>query len=272
MSGHSKWAKIKHSKGLNDAKRGAIFTKIARNITMAAMEGGGDPDMNFTLRLNIDKAKQENMPLDNIERAIKKGTGELQAEAIHRATYEAVTPYGVGVLIDSATDNNNRTVSELRKLIEGAGVKLGSVGSVSWQFAEQGEIELGVAKLHKAEKHGHADTYENAELSDLENLLIELPGVIDYEVYDGAADADFEGDEARPKNRKYVTVRCEKTELKNLAQKFNAEQWQVLESRVIKFAANKVNLAPEQREKLDNFLELLEERDDIDSVWTNAAE
>lgn len=126
MSGHSKWAKIKRQKGVKDNKRGALFTKLARNITMAASEGGGDPNMNFTLRLCIDKAKMANMPLDNIERALKKGTGELQAEVFHHVTYEAITNYGISILIDCATNNTNRTFSELRNIIENSGSKLGA--------------------------------------------------------------------------------------------------------------------------------------------------
>lgn len=270
MSGHSKWAKIKRAKGANDAKRGALFTRLARVITMSAAEGGGDPDMNFSLRLAIEKAKQANMPQDNIERAIKKGTGELEGGSISFTTYEIVTASGVGLLIDCATDNSNRSVSEIRNIVEGAGAKMGAIGSVSWQFAEQGEIEIGAAKLKKSEKFGQADSYVDADADELEELMMELPGIVDYEVFDPATEPDYEGDETRPASRKYITARVEKSELKNATDMLAKGGWQILESRIIKYAANKVSISEEQQEKLDNLLEQLEERDDIDSVWTNA--
>ncbi len=135
MSGHSKWSTIKHKKGINDARRGKLFTTLARAITIAAREGGGDPDMNITLRLAIDKAKSNNMPKDNIERAIKRGTGEdKDAAALERIIYEAYAPHGVALIIETVTDNRNRTVAELRHTLTHAGGSMGETGSVAWQF------------------------------------------------------------------------------------------------------------------------------------------
>lgn len=135
MSGHSKWSTIKRKKAANDAKRGQVFTRLAREITIAAREGGGDPDINFTLRLAIDRAKSENMPNDNIERAIRRGTGEdKEGAALEQITYEGYAPHGVAVIIEAVTDNRNRTVAELRHILTKGGGSLGEGGSVAWQF------------------------------------------------------------------------------------------------------------------------------------------
>ncbi|UYN90583.1 MAG: YebC/PmpR family DNA-binding transcriptional regulator [Anaerolineales bacterium] len=135
MSGHSKWSTIKRKKAVTDAKRGAVFTRLAREITIAAREGGGSPETNFTLRLAIDKAKGENMPSDNIDRAIKRGTGEDKDGAtLEQVTYEGFGPNGVAVIVEAVTDNRNRTVSELRHAFSRNGGTLGETGSVNWQF------------------------------------------------------------------------------------------------------------------------------------------
>jgi YebC/PmpR family DNA-binding regulatory protein len=136
MSGHSKWSTIKRKKAANDAKRGAIFTRLAREIAIAAREGGGDVEVNFTLRLAIDKAKAENMPKDNIERAIRRGTGEdKDADALEQIMYEGYAPHGVALLIDVVTDNRNRTVADIRHLLSKYGGSMADAGSVSWQFS-----------------------------------------------------------------------------------------------------------------------------------------
>ena len=135
MSGHSKWSTIKHKKGALDAKRGALFTKLARELTVAAKEGGGDPAMNPRLRLAIDKARQNNMPMDNIDRAIRKGSGEGGDGAHYEeATYEGYGPGGVALLVQALTDNRNRTASDVRTIFSRGGGNLGESGSVAWQF------------------------------------------------------------------------------------------------------------------------------------------
>jgi YebC/PmpR family DNA-binding regulatory protein len=135
MSGHSKWSTIKRKKGAADAKRGAIFTRLSREIVIAAREGGGDPDSNFRLRLAVDKARAENMPKDNIERAIKRGTGEdKDGAAFESITYEGYVGHGVAVMVETVTDNRNRTVSDLRHALTKAGGNMGELGSVAWQF------------------------------------------------------------------------------------------------------------------------------------------
>lgn len=135
MSGHSKWSTIKRKKGAADAKRGAIFTRLARELTIAAREGGGDPDSNFRLRLAVDKARAENMPKDNIERAIKRGSGEdKDSAAFESIMYEGYAPHGVAVMVETVTDNRNRTVSDLRHAFTKAGGNMAELGAVGWQF------------------------------------------------------------------------------------------------------------------------------------------
>lgn len=143
MSGHSKWSTIKRKKGANDAKRGKVFTRLAREITIAAKEGGGNPDSNFTLRLAIERAKAENMPKDNIERAIKSGTGELKDGAqIEEVLYEAYATNGVALMVEVATDNRNRALAELKHALSRHGGNMAEPGSVSWQFDQKGYIAL----------------------------------------------------------------------------------------------------------------------------------
>jgi YebC/PmpR family DNA-binding regulatory protein len=270
MSGHSKWSKIKRAKGITDAKRSSAFTKLARDITVAAQEAGGDPDMNFTLRLAIDKAKDANMPKDNIERSIKRGTGELKSEVMYQNTYEAVAAEGVGLLIDTTSDNTNRTVSEVKNIIDKTGAaKVAAPGSVSWQFSEEGEIEVGVAKLKKSEKFGHEDAYEDANLEDLEGELLELDGVIDYQVYDPATDPNFEASEKRPASRKYIYIRVERSALARALKSLSDNNWQVLDSDLIKHPNSTIDASEQTREKVARLIEELEESEDVDDIWTN---
>ena len=140
MAGHSKWASIKHKKAATDAKRGKLFTKLARAITVAAREGGGDPDGNPTLATAIEKAKGYSMPKDNIQRAIDRGTGEGDAGEIERVVYEGYGPGGSAILVNALTDNRNRTGSELRHAFDRNGGSLGEPGSVAWQFEKKGVV------------------------------------------------------------------------------------------------------------------------------------
>ena len=142
MSGHSKWKTIKHKKAATDAKRGKIFTRLGREITVAAREGGGDPDVNFNLRLAVDRAKSANMPKDNIERAIKRGTGELKGEDLADVMYEGYAPNGVALLIQVLTDNRNRTVADVRRVLTRQGGTLAEAGAVAWQFERKGYIAI----------------------------------------------------------------------------------------------------------------------------------
>jgi YebC/PmpR family DNA-binding regulatory protein len=144
MAGHSKWKQIKRQKAVVDAKRGAQFTKLGREITMAARAGGGDPDANARLRLAILKARESNMPMDIIDRAIAKATGDVEANQVDEVVYEGYGPGGIGVLVEAMTDNRNRTVSEVRAVFGRNGGNLGESGSVAWQFTTRGVLLLNL--------------------------------------------------------------------------------------------------------------------------------
>jgi YebC/PmpR family DNA-binding regulatory protein len=149
MSGHSKWSTIKRKKGAADAKRGAVFTRLTRELVMAARESGGDPESNFRLRLAVDKARAENMPKDNIERAIKRGTGEdKDAAAFEQIMYEGYAPHGVAVMIECVTDNRNRSVAELRHALTHAGGSMAELGSVAWQFERMAYFSYPASALN----------------------------------------------------------------------------------------------------------------------------
>jgi len=149
MSGHSKWATIKRKKGAADAKRGQVFTRLTREIVMAAREGGGDVDTNFRLRLAVEKARSQNMPKENIERAIKRGTGESkEGESFEQIFYEGYGPHGVAMMFECFTENRNRTVAELRHLLSKAGGSLGEAGSVGWQFKRVAYFAVPAAKAN----------------------------------------------------------------------------------------------------------------------------
>ncbi|HKI34588.1 MAG TPA: YebC/PmpR family DNA-binding transcriptional regulator [Gemmataceae bacterium] len=173
MSGHSHWATIKHKKGATDAKRGKMWSKLSRAIIIAARHGGGDPTMNLKLRYAIDKARAVSMPKDNIERAIKRGTGEVEGQQFEELTYEGIGPGGVAVLVDVLTDNRNRTNGEIRKVFERAGGKMGSAGSVGYLFERKGiflvpaagvdeDMLMGIGLDAGADdlKRGAGDTFE----------------------------------------------------------------------------------------------------------------
>lgn len=148
MSGHSKWSTIKHKKAATDKKRGKIFTQLTKELTIAAREGGGDPSFNTRLALAIDKAKASNMPKDNIERAVKRGTGELEGSELFELMYEAYAPNGIGLLVEVVTDNKNRAIADLRHALSKNGGNMAESGSVAWQFTRKGYIAVGGAVDH----------------------------------------------------------------------------------------------------------------------------
>lgn len=183
MSGHSKWSSIKHKKGAADAKRGKIFTKLIREITIAAKLGGGDQEGNPRLRSAVAAAKAENMPKDNIERAIKKGTGELEGVTYEEASYEGYGPGGVAVLVDCLTDNKNRTVADLKHLFERYGGSLGEPGCVSWMFDKKGILVVQKEKaseetiLNLALEAGSEDVREGDDEFEVLTAPVDFEGV-----------------------------------------------------------------------------------------------
>ncbi|MGD8455731.1 MAG: YebC/PmpR family DNA-binding transcriptional regulator [Anaerolineales bacterium] len=198
MSGHSKWSTIKRKKGAADAKRGKLFTQLARAITMSAREGGGDPDVNFNLRLAIDKARANNMPKDNIERAIKRGTGEDKSgAALEKIVYEGYAPHGVALIIETVTDNRNRTVADLRHVLTRASGSMGEVGSVAWQFTPKAYFTF------PGEGHSEDDIFELAVEAGADDVVYdaessEIIGAADMfkTISDRLQDAGIQTDEA----------------------------------------------------------------------------
>ena len=176
MSGHSKWASIRHKKGAEDAKRGKIFSKLIKEVTVAARLGGGDPSGNPRLRTAIQAAKAENMPKDNIERAIKKGTGELEGTTYEECNYEAYGPGGVAMMIDCLTDNKNRTVADIKHIFDRHGGNLGEPGCVSWMFEKKGLI---VFEREKVEEERLFDLALEAGAEDIREEETEFEVITD---------------------------------------------------------------------------------------------
>ena len=168
MSGHSKWSTIKHAKAATDAKRGKLFTKLAREIIIAARQGGGDIDMNVRLRMAVQRAKDNNMPNDNVDRAIKRGTGEGDQDQMIEVTYEGYGPGGTAIMLEALTDNRNRTVSDIRSTLTRAGGNLAQTGAVAWQFEQKGVLVV---------------TAEDEEAEELQLLAIDA-GAEDFEAFD----------------------------------------------------------------------------------------
>lgn len=237
MSGHSKWSTIKRKKGAIDAKRGAVFTKLIREITVAAREGGGAVDFNPRLRLAVDTAKAANMPAENIERAIKKGTGELEGVSYEEIAYEGYGPGGVALYIETLTDNGNRTVADIRNCLGRNGGSLGTSGSVAWQFERKGQVVVSAA-----------GTSEEA--------------VFEAALDAGAEDVILEGDE-------YI-VTCPMPAFNAVQEGIKAAGLEVSSAELAWIAKNEVAIAGSDASKLLKLLDALEELDDVQKVHTNA--
>lgn len=238
MSGHSKWATIKRAKAVTDAKRGAIFTKIANIITIAAREKGGDPNANPSLRIAIDKARSVNMPKDNIERAIKKGTGELAGDIVEELYYEAVLPGNIQFVVKCLTDNKNRSASTVRHLFSKNG---GSFAAVLWNFEQKGVISLDLGILKE----------KNTNLDELQMELIDL------EIDDFIVKEDF----------LLVISKVEKIQqVKN----FLEEKGFQIESAEIEYIAkDKQDLADEYKDKIEKFIDDLDDIEDVSDYYNN---
>ena len=236
MSGHSKWATIKRKKAVLDSKRGKIFTKLIKEITIAA-RAGGDINGNPRLRLAVDNAKAQNMPMDNIERAIKKATGELEGVIYHELTYEGYGPAGVAVVVEVATDNKNRTVAEVRHLFSKNGGGMGETGSVAWMFDRKGIITLPT---------------EGKKEDDVMEIVLEA----------GADDLTTEEDffEVQTTIESFETVRRTLVDKKFTVENASL-QW---------IAKNLIEVKGEDAEKVVKLIESLEDLDDVQNVFSNA--
>jgi len=236
MSGHSKWASIKHKKGALDAKRGKIFTKIIREMSIAARLGGGDVDSNPRLRTAVDKAKSVNMPADNIKRAIQKGTGELEGMAYEDITLEGYGPGGVALLIEGTTDNRNRTVSEIRHVFSKHGGNMGAAGSVSYMFKPRGYIAIASEKVS-------------------EEKLMDL--ALDAGAEDIVSSGDVWEVYTSPSTYEAVLAAVKKAGI-------TPE-----ESEIGKYAENSIPLEGVKAQQMLKLVEALEDNDDVQNVWAN---
>ncbi len=237
MSGHSKWSTIKRKKAALDAKKGKLFTKLIKEITIAARQGGGDPNGNPRLRLAVDNAKAANMPMDNIERAIKKATGELEGVVYTELTYEGYGPGGVAILVEAATDNKNRTVAEVRHLFNKHGGSLGETGSVAWMFDKKGIITF--------------PTQGKTE-DDIMEIVLDA-GAEDISEEEGYFEVTTEVENFEPVRRALVDAGLE---IENASL-----QW---------IAKNTVDVSGDTAEKVMKLIDALEDNDDVQNVYSNA--
>ncbi len=235
MSGHSKWSQIKHKKAITDSKRGQAFTRLIKEITVSVRQGGGDPASNAKLRLLIEKAKDINMPLDNINRAIKRGTGELPGVHYEPMLYEGYGPYGMAIIVDTLTDNKNRTVAELRHLFTAKGGNLAETGAVSWMFEKMGVIDV-------------------ASTSSEDFLLEKL---MDFDIKD------------IKNNDTFFTIYCDPKSLEVIKKVLQELNLRITKAETEWVSKNAVDLSSDQSEKAYEFLEALEDLDDVQNVYAN---
>lgn len=236
MSGHSKWATIKHKKGALDAKRGKLFTKIIKELTVAARMGGGDPEMNPRLRTSILKAKAANMPKDNMEKAIKKGTGDLDGVDYIELQYEAYAPGGVGMIIDTLTDNKNRTAANVKSVLTKGGGQLATQGAVSYQFNRKGVITYS------------SDTVKFDALFD---------AALEAGAEDVAEDSDI------------IEVTTEPSDFANVLEALQNGGFEEMGAEVSMVPDTTVELDNDKIQKVLNLIERIEDDDDVQSVASN---
>ncbi|NTU86983.1 MAG: YebC/PmpR family DNA-binding transcriptional regulator [Chlorobiaceae bacterium] len=237
MSGHSKWATIKRKKAATDQKRGNLFTKLVKEITISARMGGGDPSGNPRLRLAIDTARMNSMPMDNIQRAIKKGTGELEGASYDEITYEGYGPAGIALIIETATDNRNRTVAEIRHIMSRNNGSLGESGSVGWMFHRKGSIEV-------------------PKTAAGEDQLMEL--LLD------AGLEDLDGDDEA-----YYTVLCDVRDIEAVKKALEDAGIAYENAKIDLVPENYIELEAEDAGKVIRLIDALEGNDDVQAVYSN---
>ena len=236
MSGHSKWASIKHKKGANDAKRGAAFTKIIREVTTAAKEGGGNPDTNPRLRTAIARARVINMPANNIDNAIKKGTGELPGVTYETVTFDAYGPGGVALLIEGLTDNKNRTTAEIRNILSKKNGSLAGAGSTAWMFAKKGFISIEKKNINE------------------ETLM-------DVALEAGADDIKSDAE--------YFEVTCDVANFENVKKAVEAKKIPVNSAEVTMLPNSTVRVIGEDAKQVLALMESIEDHEDVQNVYAN---
>ena len=236
MSGHSHWAGIKHQKGIKDAKRAKVFTKLAKPIIIAAREGGGNPDTNFKLRMAIDKAREFNMPKENIERAIKRGTGELKEERIEEIIYEAMGPGGIMMLIKTTTDNKNRTLSEIKTILTKNGGKFAEAGSAMWNFEQIGSVLLDL---------------QEKDADEIELVAIDA----------GAKDIQVEAEAMR--------IFTAPSDLQKVQENLEKRHFKIEEAGLAYLPKNTVKIDENTQMDYEKLLEALDEQDDVEEIYDN---
>ncbi len=236
MAGHSKWANIRHRKGAQDSKRGKIFTKIIKEITVSARLGGGDQNSNPRLRKAVSNARSNNMPQENIIRAIKKGTGELEGVAYEEMAYEGYGPKGIAIFIEVITDNKNRTVSELRHILNKNNGNLAEPGSVAWMFERKGEILI-------SDFHGD----EEKLLEDILDI-----GVDNFEISD-----------------KNVVVTTDQNDLLNSKESLEGKGYQIKSADLIMVPKSTQEIDQDDQTKIFNLMETIDNHDDVNNVYSN---
>jgi YebC/PmpR family DNA-binding regulatory protein len=237
VAGHNKWSKIKRKKGVNDAKRGALFTKLIREITVAAKEGGGSVEFNARLRLAVETAKAASMPAENIERAIKKGTGELEGVSYEEVTYEGYGPGGVALFIECLTDNTNRTVADVRHALTKCDGSLGTDGSVAWQFDRKGQIVIDASRYTE-------------------------DSVFEAAIEAGAEDVAGDGDE--------FVVTVEPSDFIAVQDALKESGIETTSSELTRIPKNEIAVAGRDAEKLLTLMDILDDLDDVQKVHSNA--
>jgi YebC/PmpR family DNA-binding regulatory protein len=237
VAGHNKWSQIKRKKAVNDQKRGKIFTKLIREISVAAREGGGEPDFNPRLRLAIDTAKAENMPLENIERAVKRGTGELEGVNYEDVAYEGYGPGGVALYIQTTTDNQNRTVAEVRHILEKNGGNLGTAGSVAWQFDRKGQIVVDASRFEEEQ-------------------------VLEAALMAGAEDMERSGEE--------FIVTTEVSSFHEVQSGLQEAGLEFTHAELAMIPKIEVDIAGGEAERFLKLLDVLDDHDDVQKIYSNA--
>ncbi len=237
MSGHNKWSTIKRKKGATDAKRGQIFTRLAKEITMAARESGGDPNANFRLRLALEKARSNNMPKDSIDRAINRGTGVgKDTEQYEEIMYEGYGPKGIALIINCVTENRNRTISDLRHTLAKAGGNMADMGSVAWQFTRGAFFEIDGKK-------------------------VDFDAVFELAAEAGAEDVEADGDT--------ISISAPVEVFKELSEKLRAAKYTIQEAGMRYTPNQETELSAEDTMKVMNCIEALEDLDDVQNVYSN---
>ncbi len=236
MSGHSKWASIKHKKMAQDAKRGRLFTKLIREITVAAREGGGNPETNPRLRTAIDRAKEANMPQDNITKAVQRGTGELPGQVFEEIIYEGYGPSGVALMVQVLTDNKNRTSSEIRSIFSRKGGNLAGAGAVAWMFQRKGYI------------------------------LVEKDKVDEEVVMEAAIEAGAEDIKTESKNYEIITAPSDFEKVKNYLKDKNIP---IFSAELTMIPNSTVKITGQTAKQVLSLVEALEEHDDVQNVYAN---